>query len=755
MEFETKINHRKSRAAWQVTGQSTASNTNTHNPYAVENSSVVKSSGNGNNSKGSSPEKNPYATNNTNRKQSRRMSIHASAAAHAHGKSFSQAAPFDLSTLPPVPTLEATVSQAAEGNQSVDNPQDIESKLYADLTNGSASEIYDYFQVLTKQREVIERDIKKNINENQKNILLLTNELKSTQDELLQLRTSKKDLEEVFGYFHETAQRRLELELEPSTSQNSTNNGNGGHLAQASNSNKRKDRSSILVLEKLWATELQSLFKHVEGASKFIQALPGRHVLAESGRWQEVNVGSWKATNLTHLFVLNDVLLIATKRTAQDGGNGNSSNKSRLQAVQSWPLNKVELFAIEPPASLHKADDSKVYCINIKSKSLSFVYQTDRYDHFIKITEAYSKGNNEMLQKERLMSAGRMSTSDSVDLREEKKQLRDSLRNSGVYEGIDESGKRLSGSHRNSAEMVLQDISARVHSRNRSHDLNSVTGSLKYNNATTFNNGNDRGQFFNDIRSLESRLDDVDVEIAHNQYAQSVGFIAHIEGKLRSIETALVTNSRGKDISDELLLIDVTKIKLQNRKESIQKSLVFDLQHNISKLSDDKVESIIIYFESFNQLDKGVESYLNAMSNYLSSTVSRLIVGVQGSTKIDVVNYLSNLVVVYISIIKRAISVYNRKISVILKKNQNGNVDSSGLINWCVEEINNLSIQIKKHLYGTLLISIGINEINKKIYKIKDLKLFKEFLAVLIPQLDELKVVGVNVDFIFEDILFL
>ncbi|KAK6203406.1 Cullin repeat-like-containing domain protein [Scheffersomyces amazonensis] len=746
MDFETKVNHRKSRAAWQGAGPSGGASKVNANPYAMTNPSVIKPD----NATiiSTSTERNPYGTN-SNRKHNRRMSIHASAAAHAHGKSFNQAVPFDLSALPPVPTLEMALSQATEIDNAKDN-YDIESKLYSDLSNGSATEIYDYFQVLSKQKETIERDIKKNINENQKNILQLTNELKSTQDELLQLRSAKKDLEDVFTYFQDTAQRRMELEQELGDGESLQSNRNITNTTTniTTISNKRKDRSSVIALEKIWASELQSLFKHVEGASKFIQPLPGRHVLAESGRWNEINVGSWKPTNLSHLFILNDTLLIATKKSNQDGG---INNKSRLQAVQSWPLNHVELFQIEPPSSLNKPGEVK-YCINIKSKSLSFVYQTDRYDHFLKIMEAYSKGKNELLQKERFMIAGRPSTSDLNDIKEEKKQLRDSLRNSGVFEGIDDSSKRLSGSHRNSADMVLQDISAKVHSRNRSHDFaTTMTGNFQRNNSIK-----DKGQFFNNIRTLESKLDDVDVEIAHNQYSQSVGLIGHIEKNLKIIETDLVINNKdGKDISDELLLVDVTKLKLQNRKEIVQKALIFDLQHNISKLSDTKIEDIISYFEKFNQLDKGVESYLNSMSNYLLTTVSRLIVGIQGSTKIDIVNYLSNLVVVYISIIKRAILVYNRKISIFLKKNQNGNVDSSGLINWCVDEINNLSIQIKKHLYGTLLISTGISDIDKRIYKVKDSRLFQDFLAVLIPQLNELKSVGVNVDFIFQDILFI
>ena len=46
-----------------------------------------------------------------------------------------------------------------------------------------------------------------------------------------------------------------------------------------------------------------------------------------------------------------------------------------------------------------------MYFINLKSKSLSYVYLTDRYDHFVKVTEAFNKGRNEMIQSERLLDS--------------------------------------------------------------------------------------------------------------------------------------------------------------------------------------------------------------------------------------------------------------------------------------------------------------------------------------------------------------
>lgn len=301
MNFDAKVSNRKSRAPWQ----SSTNNSKISNPYADANTSVVTN--NENNDSLHVP--NPYGVNNKgNRKNTRRLSIHASAAAAGHR------GPFDATNLPPVPQLYKTNTQSSDAVLAISKGQeeeevDIETKIFGELSNGTATEIDDYFKVLVKQKALITKDMKSNINQNQKNILELTNDLKETQEELLQLRITTKELYGVLDEFREAAERRLELEHE--TQQTDQNHNN---LYATLNSKKRKDRSSVMVLGKIWASELQSLCKHVDGASKYVQALPGRHVLAESGRWYEVNVGTWKPTKATHLFMLNDLVLIATKK---------------------------------------------------------------------------------------------------------------------------------------------------------------------------------------------------------------------------------------------------------------------------------------------------------------------------------------------------------------------------------------------------------------------------------------------------------
>lgn len=721
MDFDTKAAHRKSRAPWQMNGGSKI-----NNPYAnasnMTNGNLMNQTQSQNSDSLQVP--NPYGGSKANNnKRTRRLSIHASASAAAHTKNM-----IDAANLPPVPNLPDIQKYKVEPEDS----DPINSKIMQELSNGTAVEINDYFKVLTKQQAIVTRDLKSNINENQKNILELMTDLKQTQDELLQLRITTKDLYGVLDEFRDSAERRLDLELK---------HDDKSPYNQSVRRNNKKDRSSIMILEKMWVTELQSLFKHVEGASKFVQSIPGRHVLAESGRWFEVNMGNWKATKAIHIFVLNDLILVATKNS------NTTSNKSKLQAVHCWSLHDTQLQVISKDN-----DKEKGYMIKIDTKSLGFIYQTDRYDHFVKITEAYNKGKNELLQKDRLVDARKsINGDDGFDSDDEKRQLRRSFRNSGAFED-DVSFKRRSGSKRHSQDILLQDISARVHSRNRSNDF-SASGKF-----STFDK-NDKGQFFNELKRIEDRLDEVDIQIAHNNFNETVGLINYIENKISNIETILSKTSNTDDEEtlaslDEIkLLIDVVKLKISNRILQVQQSLTFNLKHNISKIKTQELGDILEYFYNFGVLDKGITAFLQAVSNDLSAIVSKLIITVQGSTKTDVGNYLSNLVIINVSIMKKTVLIYKECIFPLLERDNKGNVDSSGLINWCIEEGNKLVVSIKKQLFGTLAnYEDPDDETNTKLI-IKDDYLFQSFLNVLKPQLNELKTVGVNIDYLFDDLL--
>lgn len=723
------------------------------------------------------PSNNPYAHNNALRsllelkqlrtltlmvpgqlkRQTRRALIHASATAQAHGRLFSTM----RGELPPLP---GTPMAAAGAMPGLARPLEDEGvglildRLAKELSTALAAEIDEFNKVLRKEEQLVSQQIKTLINENQKQILQLTQDLQQIKLELGHLRTHRKDLWEALTDFRESAERRLEIEQDSTPTHLSVNGGGlaggrgGGDLG-----NKRKDRLSVLVLQKMWALELLLLFKHVEGANKYIEAIPGRHVLAELGRWHEVNVGTWKPVKPVHMFVLNDMILMATKK--QNMGKAENL-KQKLVATHCWPLSQVEFSPIDGP---RLDEDHKVYLVNIKHKQLSYVYQTDRLDHFLKINEAFNKARDEQTQLERMARAADMKLSQGADAFEEKRQLRQLVRMSTMFNSdqialalsMQSGGKQpglAAAQPQTQARGMLENISARVHQRNRNTGERRggpLAAALPY---SRYNQPLGQGALsFTELKELEDKLDDVDVEIAHNNYPDAVGLICHIRDRLFDVDDR---NSATENNEEVKLLVEVVRLKIDLRQAKVIQGLIFDLQNNVAFLGEDDIERIIEYFDTFDELKKGVIYYLNAMLNHLYAIVLRLTVEVQGLTKVDVVNYLSNLVVIYVLIIKRVILVYNRKINPILVQDPESQVDSSGLMNWCIEEMSKLEALVRKYLVGSLVEVVGHNEVtDMPQYEVKDKTLFAEFLSVLAPQLQQLKDAGVNADFKFEDIL--
>jgi len=139
---------------------------------------------------------------------------------------------------------------------------------------------------------------------------------------------------------------------------------------------KRSNRSSVANLEALWSTHLQTLWKRVEGSQKYLPAVPGRHVVHESGRWVELNAATWKPRRRVHLILLNDHLLFASekKRLDPSGMSPTSQNRhqpshqppthTHLVAERCWPLQDVQMADISTRPSQSSSSRSDKSSLN-------------------------------------------------------------------------------------------------------------------------------------------------------------------------------------------------------------------------------------------------------------------------------------------------------------------------------------------------------------------------------------------------------
>lgn len=154
------------------------------------------------------------------------------------------------------------------------------------------------------------------------------------------------------------------------------------HEDDGTRARKQANRSSVANLEAMWNVQLQALWKNVEGSQKFLPAIPGRHVIHESGYWVELDAATWKARRPAHIFLLNDHLLIATKKKKRTDPNapidGDTVQKpsTKLVADRCWPLQDIDMIDIVSNGASHRSEMSNA--ISVRHGHESFTYRFDK-----------------------------------------------------------------------------------------------------------------------------------------------------------------------------------------------------------------------------------------------------------------------------------------------------------------------------------------------------------------------------------------
>lgn len=128
----------------------------------------------------------------------------------------------------------------------------------------------------------------------------------------------------------------------------------------------------------------QALWKSVEGSQKFLPAVPGRHVVQNAGIWVELDNATWKSRRAMQIILLNDHLLVASRKKRKiEGGSGSASRQapSKLVADRCWPLLDIEVIdlagATESTTGRNKVADA----IMIRGLGQeSFTYRTEKPD---------------------------------------------------------------------------------------------------------------------------------------------------------------------------------------------------------------------------------------------------------------------------------------------------------------------------------------------------------------------------------------
>lgn len=563
---------------------------------------------------------------------------------------------------PPTVPGAATTSYKRSFSSDLNDPETIKVLSLADfnadsfvtsrLSESTASEIEKFSNGLTSLNKKVVHDINSLSVETYEKLMESMKELRTTESELRFLRGAITELTDVNMEMRETAEKRVQLELDQTaeltrsnTTKTASSSAAASASASASSSNQAYRRQSIVVLEKLWNTEMQSLFKHVEGAQRYFTAIPGRHIIAESGRWFELNAATFKVLQPAHIFILNDLVLIATRRRKvqkkllNEGQPQQQQQQQALIADQCWPLREIKLTEVGSPAAAaagsNDNNNSKiVHTINISYNSLSYTYQTDRHDQYLKIIKAYKRARDELRD---IMEA--------EDIR--KKKLRDSMQYLALSEGMDSSKKRTSASSHSrksstggglgsmndsssgigprklsrsaSSNNMLQDISTRMHTRAKSIDVSSNCELLK---------------------AIDDQIDLQDVLLFRKSYDRPIKAFASLEAQLLQL--------KDRCTEEELLLANVLSLKIQSRKQSTVTDLLSRMKYSpqSSPVSSAGLHTSIRHLISLNQQDLARQHYLSYQSQLINDLISKIPENKDSSGRTEIEAYVVELSIV-------------------------------------------------------------------------------------------------------------
>ncbi len=390
----------------------------------------------------------------------------------------------------------------------------------------------------------------------------------------------------------------------------------------ASKARKQVNRSSLANLEAMWNAQLHALWKNVEGSQKFLPAIPGRHVVHETGYWIELDGATWKARRPAHIFLLNDHLLVATKkkrrveRTESENGGAVQKPITKLIAERCWPLQEIDVVDIASSNGISNVANDRREMSNaicVRHGHESFTYRFDK-----------------------------PSNMEKVDLLQAFKRAADELQRS----------LRTTGEENSSKTKETMDYFA-----SRDPALSKKPALIQ-----TINTAKDRPEILIEVdgkhqnfRWVEGQIDELDSELALQRFDDAV---RHVE-KLRKLARSL----KGNMLAQELILakvderagklagmisIMITHYKLTPPIDLVTQRLVDT--HSFPKVTQTNVTWLV----SLGFDDRAREAYLKARSELIAKRKRQILF--EGNLH----HHIFQISFVYFTLIKNTVTIYEQ-----------------------------------------------------------------------------------------------
>ncbi|KAJ9494617.1 exocyst complex component exo84 [Exophiala xenobiotica] len=505
---------------------------------------------------------------------------------------------------PPVPTLPSALKRRSGGGSprrpgtgSSSRPLLVDSDTLSDpnlqpepyvtdlLSNASESDIQEYQTNLQRLKNRNSTELQQSVYQNRTSFIKISKEAEKLKAEMAILQSLMSELTSTIGQ----------------GSTGSSNNTLSPELGHSSSQARRNaNRTSVANLEQMWNVQLQALWKNIEKSQKFLPAVPGRHIVAETGNWIELDNATWKPKRPIHIVLLNDHLLIASKKRKRVDPNVPQQGPAptKLVAEECWPLQDIEIVdmaaGLANGASNPAEEKAIASALTIRSGARSLTYRHEKREEKAKtgLLMALRKATEDVRKATKTQEEQNNTQSESLNYFAARDPA--SATNTEIFESIN--------SAKDKPDILIE-----------------VDGKQQ------------------NFRWVEGQIDDLDIDISMQLFDEAVGKVE----RLRKIAHGLNNNS----IAHELIAV-----KVDERAAKVAAVLFRELVESPSFMEATKRTTSYLIRLGFE--DRAREIYLNARSETLTKRARQCIF--DG----DLHRYVFSISYVYFTVVKNTVLIY-------------------------------------------------------------------------------------------------
>lgn len=473
------------------------------------------------------------------------------------------------------------------------------------LSDASEEDIRRYEDGLRKLRSRAAADLQQNIYQNRTHFIKISKEAGKLKGEMRTLRNLMAELKT-----NTTALRQASSASKSASDMSGLGgSGSGSGSGFSTGLSKRDKRSSVADRTALWNSQMQALYKNVEGSQKFLPMAMGRHVVQNAGPWIELDNATYKSRRAMQIFLLNDHLLVASrkKRKADGPGSGGTGPMLKLVADRCWPLLDIDVIDMAASAEvLGGGAGAGNGGGTISSSSRSKLTDAIMVRGVGQETVIYRTEKPDDPEKAALV----------LNIRKVVEELR-----RGIQSEMEANNK---------AKETINYFASRDPGLLQKADLLETLSDIK--DMLIEVDGKQQN-----LRWVESQMDELDIDIALQQFEPSVARVEKIQGLARGLKNNAVAQ-------------DFIEFKVEERSARLAALLIRELidSHNQQR----KTRRNLSWLTRLGFEDRAREAYLEARSGTIQKRSRQCIF--QG----DLHLYIWELSFVYFSIIRNTVSCF-------------------------------------------------------------------------------------------------